>query len=74
MEAYFHSMLSPLTVHRLYPAGEPSVHMSEPVSLPVILGADLDKLNVYYAYVSDETMENAAINALYGAEVVSVDN
>lgn len=39
-----------------------------------VLGVDLDKLNVYYAYVSDETMENAANNALYGAEVVSVDN
>lgn len=39
-----------------------------------LLGADLDKLNVYYTYVSDETMENAANNALYGAEVVSVDN
>lgn len=39
-----------------------------------LIGADLDKLNVYYAYVSDETMENAANNALYGAEVVSVDN
>lgn len=38
------------------------------------LGVDLDKLNVYYAYVSDETMENAANNALYGAEIVSVDN
>lgn len=39
-----------------------------------VLGVDLDKLNVYYAYVSDETMENAANNALYGAEIVSVDN
>lgn len=39
-----------------------------------LLGVDLDKLNVYYAYVSDETMENAANNALYGAEVESVDN
>lgn len=39
-----------------------------------VLGAELDKLNIYYAYVSDETMENAANNALYGAEVVSVDN
>ncbi len=39
-----------------------------------VLSADLDKLNVYYAYVSDETMENAANNALYGAEIVSVDN
>lgn len=39
-----------------------------------VLGVKLDKLNVYYAYVSDETMENAANNALYGAEVVSVDN
>lgn len=39
-----------------------------------LLGVKLDKLNVYYAYVSDETMENAANNALYGAEVVAVDN
>lgn len=39
-----------------------------------VLAANLDKLNVYYAYVSDETMENAANNALYGAEIVSVDN
>lgn len=39
-----------------------------------VLGVKLDKLNVYYAYVSDETMENAANNVLYGAEVVSVDN
>lgn len=39
-----------------------------------VLSADLDKLNVYYAYVSDKTMENAANNALYGAEIVSVDN
>lgn len=39
-----------------------------------LLSANLDKLNVYYAYVSDETMENAANNALYGAEIVSVDN
>lgn len=39
-----------------------------------LLSVDLDKLNVYYAYVSDETMENTANNALYGAEVVSVDN
>ena len=38
------------------------------------LSANLDKLNVYYAYVSDETMENTANNALYGAEIVSVDN
>lgn len=39
-----------------------------------LLSANLDKLNVYYAYVSDETMENTANNALYGAEIVSVDN
>lgn len=39
-----------------------------------VLSANLDKLNIYYAYVSDETMENATNNALYGAEVVSVDN
>lgn len=39
-----------------------------------VLGVDLDKLNVFYAYVSDETMENTANNALYGAEIVSVDN
>lgn len=39
-----------------------------------VLSANLDKLNIYYAYVSDETMENTANNALYGAEIVSVDN
>ena len=39
-----------------------------------LLSANLDKLNVYYAYVSDETMENTANNALYGAEIVSVGN
>lgn len=39
-----------------------------------VLSTNLDKLNVYYAYVSDETMENTANNALYGAEIVSVDN
>lgn len=39
-----------------------------------LLAANLDKLNVYYAYVSDETMENATNNALYGAEIVSGDN
>lgn len=39
-----------------------------------VLSAKLDKLNIYYAYVSDETMENSANNALYGAEIVSVDN
>lgn len=39
-----------------------------------VLSANLDKLNIYYAYVSDETMENATNNALYGAEIVSVDN
>lgn len=39
-----------------------------------VLSANLDKLNVYYAYVSDETMENTANNALYGAEIVSIDN
>lgn len=39
-----------------------------------VLEANLDKLNIYYAYVSDETMENATNNALYGAEIVSGDN
>lgn len=39
-----------------------------------VLAANLDKLNIYYAYVSDETMENATNNALYGAEIVSGDN
>lgn len=39
-----------------------------------VLDVKLDKLNIYYAYVSDETMENATNNALYGAEIVSVDN
>lgn len=39
-----------------------------------VLDVKLDKLNIYYAYVSDETMENATNNALYGAEIVSGDN
>ena len=36
-----------------------------------LLSADLDQLNIYYAYVSDATSDNATTNMLYGAEVVS---
>lgn len=39
-----------------------------------VLSADLDSLNIYYAYVSDATSDNATTNMLYGAEVVSTEN
>lgn len=39
-----------------------------------VLSADLDQLNIYYAYVSDATSDNATTNMLYGAEVVSTEN
>lgn len=39
-----------------------------------LLSADLDQLNIYYAYVSDATSDNATTNMLYGAEVVSTKN
>ena len=32
-----------------------------------VLSADLDQLNIYYAYVSDATSDNATTNMLYGA-------
>ena len=38
------------------------------------LSIDLDQLNIYYAYVSDATSDNATTNMLYGAEVVSTEN
>ena len=39
-----------------------------------VLSANLDQLNIYYAYVSDATSDNATTNMLYGAEVVSTEN
>ncbi len=39
-----------------------------------VLSAKLDQLNIYYAYVSDATSDNATTNMLYGAEVVSTEN
>lgn len=39
-----------------------------------LLKADLAQLNIYYAYVSDATKDNAIENALYGAESISTDN
>lgn len=36
-----------------------------------LLGADLDRLNIYYAYVSDATQDNPVTNVLYGAETIS---
>lgn len=38
------------------------------------LSADLSQLNVYYAYVADADADNATINPVYGAQVVSTDN
>ena len=39
-----------------------------------VLSADLDQLNIFYAYVSDADSDNATTNMLYGAEVVSTEN
>lgn len=39
-----------------------------------VLSTNLDQLNIYYAYVSDATTDNATTNMLYGAEVVSTEN
>lgn len=39
-----------------------------------ILSADLSQLNVYYAYVADADADNATINPVYGAQVVSTNN
>ena len=38
-----------------------------------LLSADLDQLNIYYAYVSDATQDNPVTNVLYGAETISSD-
>ena len=39
-----------------------------------VLSADLSQLNVYYAYVADADADNATINPIYGAQVVSTNN
>lgn len=39
-----------------------------------VLSTDLSQLNIYYAYVADADADNATINPVYGAQVVSTDN
>lgn len=39
-----------------------------------VLSADLSQLNIYYAYVADAEADNATINPIYGAQVVSTNN
>ena len=39
-----------------------------------VLSADLSQLNIYYAYVADVDADNATINPVYGAQVVSTNN
>ena len=39
-----------------------------------VLSADLSQLNIYYAYVADAEADNATINPVYGAQVVSTNN
>ena len=39
-----------------------------------VLSADLSQLNIYYAYVADADADNATINPIYGAQVVSTNN
>lgn len=39
-----------------------------------VLSADLSQLNIYYAYVADADADNATINPVYGAQVVSINN
>ena len=39
-----------------------------------VLSADLSQLNVYYAYVADADADNATINPVYGAQLVSTNN
>lgn len=39
-----------------------------------VLSADLSQLNFYYAYVADADADNATINPVYGAQVVSTNN
>ena len=39
-----------------------------------VLSADLSQLNIYSAYVADADADNATINPVYGAQVVSTNN
>lgn len=39
-----------------------------------VLSADLSQLNIYYAYVADAEADNATVNPVYGAQVVSTNN
>lgn len=39
-----------------------------------VLSADLSQLNIYYAYVVDADADNATVNPVYGAQVVSTNN
>lgn len=39
-----------------------------------VLSAALSQLNIYYAYVADADADNATINPVYGAQVVSTNN
>lgn len=39
-----------------------------------VLSVDLSQLNIYYAYVADADADNATINPVYGAQVVSTNN
>lgn len=39
-----------------------------------VLSADLSQFNVYYAYVADADADNATVNPVYGAQVVSTNN
>ncbi|WP_278910849.1 hypothetical protein [Leyella stercorea] len=39
-----------------------------------VLSADLSQLNIYYAHVADADADNATINPVYGAQVVSTNN
>lgn len=39
-----------------------------------VLSADFSQLNIYYAYVADAEADNATINPVYGAQVVSTNN
>ena len=39
-----------------------------------VLSADLSQLNIYYAYVADADADNATIDPVYGAQVVSLQN
>lgn len=39
-----------------------------------VLSADLSQLDIYYAYVADANADNATINPVYGAQVVSTNN